>query len=292
MPSGTGPADRAFPSARAAIVYLLIAVAVGAPLYVAGALGLRALGLVPDGGPVVLPFFQIALLLVTVWHLRDRRFPWRDAFPVRRPSLAELGHGLATGFAGVLVVIFGLGGLANLVPPDFPWGRGPPDLPSAGFPYLVLILTGVGVAPVAEEVFFRGLVLRGLVARHASGRALLISAVIFGLAHIESLHRGLAAAGLGMLLGWWFLRTRNLVVPVILHAGINAFVTIVLGRVVSEEAWAGGELGSEGALPAPVALLGLAGGVAMLAATLRLATRALPEPPPWPEPPGTVGEGE
>jgi membrane protease YdiL (CAAX protease family) len=91
------------------------------------------------------------------------------------------------------------------------------------------------LAPVAEELFFRGLLLRGLWRSFGSRTAILVSAVVFGLSHfagptVQTVLPILATTALGLVLGWVFLRTRNLAVPVMVHVLQNALaVGLVLG---------------------------------------------------------------
>ena len=68
------------------------------------------------------------------------------------------------------------------------------------------------IVPFAEEIVFRGAILRNLL-RLFDGKpwaAILISAVIFGLVHGNSA-QFLNASLLGILLGWMFYRTRSII---------------------------------------------------------------------------------
>tara|TARA_B100001750_G_scaffold235528_2_gene238246 strand:- start:2533 stop:3396 length:864 start_codon:yes stop_codon:yes gene_type:complete len=92
------------------------------------------------------------------------------------------------------------------------------------------IFAFVVVAPLTEEVFFRGLLLPGLAARHGAGPAVVLSALLFAL-----LHFGWAAAGVafvaGLLLGAVRVRAGSLWPSIALHASINA-VPLLLPRAV------------------------------------------------------------
>ena len=77
------------------------------------------------------------------------------------------------------------------------------------------------VAPVTEELLFRGLLLRGLVRQFKSEIAILLSAGIFGVWHGNLPQIAGASVG-GIVLGWLFLRTRSLWAPIIFHACHNA----------------------------------------------------------------------
>lgn len=81
--------------------------------------------------------------------------------------------------------------------------------------------TFVVIAPVTEELLFRGLILRSLNARYGSTPAILLSALMFGAFHFDP--QALVFASLvGLLLGWIALRTRSTMPSIALHAGFNA----------------------------------------------------------------------
>ena len=85
---------------------------------------------------------------------------------------------------------------------------------------LLYILLAAG-APLVEELFFRGLLLRGLLARLPGIPSVLVSAVLFAVAHFELLQfAGLAAFGAVLgLLSW---RSGRLGPGVVAHATFNA----------------------------------------------------------------------
>jgi membrane protease YdiL (CAAX protease family) len=93
------------------------------------------------------------------------------------------------------------------------------------------------VAPVAEEVLFRGLIFRRLRSIIGSKNGFLISAgissVIFGLVHMNVL-QGLYAFLIGMFLCYVYEKTRNLVAPMLAHALANA-VAFFGTFVISDE---------------------------------------------------------
>ncbi len=90
----------------------------------------------------------------------------------------------------------------------------------------LLFLTVAGLAPLFEEVLFRGLLLPWLAARVGRGWALAGTALLFGLIHLTP--AGLPTLStLGLVLGWAQLRTGNLRVPVLVHCAWNASVFLV-----------------------------------------------------------------
>ncbi|GIT45938.1 MAG: hypothetical protein Ct9H300mP12_05230 [Acidimicrobiales bacterium] len=70
-----------------------------------------------------------------------------------------------------------------------------------GLGIALLILMVVVLAPVAEEMFFRGLALRALEARMAPRAALIASAAFFGVTHFQLLQLP-ALVMIGLVCGW------------------------------------------------------------------------------------------
>lgn len=100
---------------------------------------------------------------------------------------------------------------------------------TAGTPIAVL-MTCV-IAPVVEEMLFRGLILRSFLRQYPRGAALVGSAVLFGAAHLN-VYQFAAGSLMGLLLGWLYDRTRSLWPCIALHAAYNA--AVVWGQGVQE----------------------------------------------------------
>jgi uncharacterized protein len=73
------------------------------------------------------------------------------------------------------------------------------------------------VAPITEELLFRGLILRGFLSRYSVWKAVLFSAVLFSLFHVDA-SKLISVLGGGILFGWWYVRTRSLTPCVVGHA--------------------------------------------------------------------------
>jgi membrane protease YdiL (CAAX protease family) len=82
----------------------------------------------------------------------------------------------------------------------------------------------VGMAPVAEELFFRGFLFGGLRGRLTFWPAALISGVFFGAIHLlgGSLIAVVLLSVFGVLLAWLYERTGSLGPPILMHAIQNA----------------------------------------------------------------------
>lgn len=91
---------------------------------------------------------------------------------------------------------------------------------SGSLPMVVMVCV---LAPVLEEMLFRGLVLRAFLQRYPRGPAIFASAILFGAAHLN-LYQFVVGLVLGALLGWLYERTRSLVPCIGLHGCYNAGV--------------------------------------------------------------------
>ena len=90
---------------------------------------------------------------------------------------------------------------------------------------LMVVALWVGaavVAPVAEEMFFRGILQNFLSgATRKAGFATVLAAGAFALVHFSQPHAVPALFFLGILLGTAYARSGNLVVPIVIHAVFN-----------------------------------------------------------------------
>lgn len=91
-------------------------------------------------------------------------------------------------------------------------------------PGIVPILFACIVAPVLEEMLFRGVILRGFLRRYSRTFAILWSAALFGFAHLN-VYQMMTALAIGIVGGWLYERCRSLWPCILLHASYNAFVT-------------------------------------------------------------------
>lgn len=92
-----------------------------------------------------------------------------------------------------------------------------------------LFILGVVVAPIWEEIIFRGGIYRFLKGRMPPMAALLLTSALFALVHLN-LSSFLPLLLLGMLLTRAYERTGQIRVPILLHAlfNLNTFVVLVL----------------------------------------------------------------
>lgn len=92
--------------------------------------------------------------------------------------------------------------------------------------------TFVVIAPVTEELLFRGLILRALRTRYGTAPAIGLSALLFGAFHVDP--QALVFATLvGLLLGWVAVRTGSTMPSIALHAGFNAMPVLFSDELVA-----------------------------------------------------------
>jgi membrane protease YdiL (CAAX protease family) len=127
-------------------------------------------------------FFQVAAL-ATAWWFAVHKFRLRwDALGLRRPErgLPWLPFTLVAS-ALIMVILYGIFIDAIGAHPDT-------DLPDAAYdnalPLAIIIVLTVAVAPIIEEIYFRGFVFGGLLGRWGPVWAALASGTLFGAAHL------------------------------------------------------------------------------------------------------------
>lgn len=87
----------------------------------------------------------------------------------------------------------------------------------------IFILWACVLAPIIEEMLFRGVLLSRWGAKWGMRKAVLISALAFSILHFDKLGAFLFALCMSIL----YLRTRTLLVPIVAHALYNAIVTAI-----------------------------------------------------------------
>lgn len=157
------------------------------------------------------------------------------AWAWRRPGR---GIPLARGGAGAAVAVALLAALGSQALPAFAAALGLPLAPSnrqaiealvGAWPVFASVALVLG-APLAEEAFFRGVLLRRFLLAGRPGLGLLLTSGLFALAHelfadgpwTQTLSTTAVYAAMGLLFGAVYLRTGRLWAAVLAHAVANA----------------------------------------------------------------------
>lgn len=87
---------------------------------------------------------------------------------------------------------------------------------------LGFMLTSIILAPIIEEFIFRGVLLDGLLKKHSPWKSIFFSAFLFAIIHLNP-WQFVVALVLGVLTGWIYYRTHNLLLCILIHMANNAF---------------------------------------------------------------------
>lgn len=165
---------------------------------------------------------------------------WRQLPAVKRRTMiagssggpaADIGVGIAAALG--LVVTAGLVMLAGIAIDDSVQRRiddAQPSLPDAAWQIALLAIGLVVLAPLGEELLFRGLLLDGFRRRVAFPAAAGITGVLFAAAHLDAWliwPRAIALALIGFLLAELY-RRRGFLTVITAHAGLNAVALTAL----------------------------------------------------------------
>jgi uncharacterized protein len=201
-------------------------------------------GIDPAGPTAVLVSIVVTalayLLVVRLVVVGTGSLSWRDLGVVRPDGEAvrDLLWGGLLAFPVLLVT-----GLVGLVLSGFlpiPESPLPPTPDPVGL--AMNLVTAAVVAPIGEELFFRGFATSAWARVLGRRRAIVRGAIFFAAVHVLTIGAGGAVEGLGLAafalavripvalaLGWVFLRRRTLYAPIALHAVFNALQVLALG---------------------------------------------------------------
>lgn len=181
------------------------------------------------------------VVVVAIWL--SRRYPgWVDVLgmPAKGRRAKEVLYGLVAGpavYAGVallaaLVLAFFLGALAgeDAVTPD--------QIDAESLTAMGKILTAIVavlVAPVTEELVFRGVLFRSIRDRRGFWLGAVVSSVVFGLVHYvpaawqDTLLLQITMVFTGLAFAWIYERRGNLLACIVAHMSFNAIgLTLIL----------------------------------------------------------------
>lgn len=220
-----------YPSMAQAVALLVVTIVIAnGTIFAAGFLA--SFG--PGDRSALRPWFPLLLIAAAVLGygailllaVRRAGAPRGLLFPFWRPRAPVFWSAVATvvGVSIVLAVV-----LRTIIEGLDVEARSANPIPLGGLDpgTWALTIIFVLIAPPAEEMLFRGVILRGFASRYTPRKAVTASAVLFGLVHINPFQL-LPAMFLGGLFGWWRLRTGSLTLPVLGHALNNALALAAL----------------------------------------------------------------
>lgn len=165
----------------------------------------------------------LSFAVVLAWAVKRTKLPLSLAlpFPAVRPMV----------YLPLIVMLVGLGIVLsegdNLVRSVLPMPRFFADMfKDLTSGSMASILTVVLIAPVTEELLFRGIILKGFLNRYRPMTAILVSSLLFALMHLNP-YQFFGAFVMGVTLAWIFLRTGSLWPCIIGHAIFNSHGMII-----------------------------------------------------------------
>jgi len=148
------------------------------------------------------------------------RLSFKAAFQFRIPAISHMVSALLI-IAGADLLLSELDNLFRALLPAPPaLQEAFRELFSGAGSFFTRAFLLVIVAPVTEELLFRGIILRGLLSRHRPVVALALTAFLFGAVHANP-WQFLSAFWLGIALGWLYLRTGRILLCILGHAISN-----------------------------------------------------------------------
>lgn len=162
--------------------------------------------------------FGVALWVGYKWrkkHTGEKSFPLNFRHIIYLPVVAIAAVALQTGFISPLV------GLIAVPEPLIPFLL-EDTFQLTFFSFLTVVL----LAPLLEEVFFRGIIQEGLMQRRGPVVAILLTSLLFGFIHLNP-WQFVTGFLLGLFVGWLYYLTRDLLLAIGFHLFNNLFVLLV-----------------------------------------------------------------
>ncbi len=206
--------------ARLIDAIIFCAIFLGAQFVLGAALGVVILLLDKRIDNVSLALLETASFLILIPVIRKRlKLGLRSIHLYRRVeartyiSLPLISAGFALAIVQIEMSLQRLIPVSGLMKTSFSIFGNPNDLIGA-------LLLACVAAPVVEEILFRGVILRGFLCTYRKATALILSSVLFGVVHLNpwQLVPGML---LGMILGFFYLKTHSLLLCIIIHSLYN-----------------------------------------------------------------------
>jgi uncharacterized protein len=163
----------------------------------------------------------VTFAIIVAWGIRKTRASFSEVIPLRAVRVSLLGAMFVAvvGFSVVISEVTNV--LQSFLPPPAWFAQIMENLIGGKQSLWGSILLASIIAPVTEEPMFRGLILRGFLARYTAGKAIVASSLLFALFHMNPWQFA-AGAFTGALFAWCFVRTRSLVPCIFGHLVNNS----------------------------------------------------------------------
>lgn len=213
-----------YPTLGQAVLLLVLFWSVETTLSIIAPVVLLEIGLNRPTRPELVMIIGIVVgCLVVWWGWRKTAARFSLVFPLSRIRLVLYFPVLLTVIGGG-IVISEIDNLFRVLLPI-------PDVMVQAFTALgadasvaFLVLGPVLSASILEEGLFRGLILYGFMRNYPLKKALVLSAFLFGLLHMNP-WQFVGAFFMGIVFGWWYFRTRSLWPCIVGHIVNNSMAT-------------------------------------------------------------------
>lgn len=157
---------------------------------------------------ILIPAQLLAIVLMT-FYLWKRGLISKERVTWSPLSFSSMGLSVIFFFSGVWLV--------SMLMSHMEWV---PNMMEQSFDFLVSSWSGILIVavagPVLEELLFRGAVEKLLLQQYTPTKAILFSALIFGVFHINPAQI-VPAFLLGLMLGWMYYKTASLIPCIVVH---------------------------------------------------------------------------
>lgn len=177
------------------------------------------------GELIMYPLIFIPPFIAINLSIKNR--PAFHSLPLNQPGFGKLGALLS------ILIIIPLVFTFNIVTEPLSMWMGVPEFLKQFMEQIQTnkissLISVVILAPILEELFCRGIILRGLLTRMKPSKAIIWSAFMFGVMHMNP-WQAIPAFLLGLLMGWIYYRTHSLWLAVLIHFinnGFSYFITV------------------------------------------------------------------
>jgi len=168
-----------------------------------------------------------SVLFILIYGLRKSRKKIRDVFPIRffNPLLLVF---ITTFIIAAQVFISEVNLWIDKYLPSPNWFMELfNNIFESDFGWTGAFMKVVIVAPVIEELIFRGMIMHGFMRNYPKILAIFFSALLFALFHLNPWQFP-ATFVLGLLLGWLMVRTHSVIICILTHAINNLIVLLTI----------------------------------------------------------------
>ena len=215
--------DSRYPNIKQSIIMLLLIILLMFLLYTAAGVLFRILNIDDSQNHFTLGI--VNLMAIGFFILRAKKktnCAFKDIYPLKTFNLIALVPVILIMTGGGII----LSEIDNVFRTFFPmpeWIKEPFLSLTMGTGHIISSLFVLSiVAPITEELLFRGLILQGFLNQYSIKKSLLVSSLLFALFHLNP-WQFVSALFLGLVFSWWFVHFRSLLPCLIGHAYINFF---------------------------------------------------------------------